>query len=645
MGFNTNDANLWREAENAKSAAKAHMEEMDCHVSRYHGPAYSSTVVEEKTSYYPENHYFEYVSLVVPRLIYDNPRVRVRTRRSGSQRHVADAIRHGLNRWVRDENFRRLITPVVTDSMFSMGVIMVTQEPRPGMRPTENWIGRDMGKPGERTPHWPKAYRISPRRFYMDPMALQVNECRFMGHTVLRDKKDLLVEAEKNPKSGWIREAILELGEEDSSSDLYKNRRQEIDVDRRMVSYEEIWVGEHQADKKLGPNQGFHGTIFTIARSRRINASGSMEERALSIRKPRPCYCPPTGPFVVFGIYTVPDSPYPLSPLVAVSGQVDDLNAHAHAISRSAEAYKNLLFVPSPKLQQEVTNGNHQTVFSSAGAEKDKFFGYEVGGVSKTQLEYWMMAKDRLHSVSGMDDAQRGHVSGQGTATEVAVADEAASARMDFIKEQITDAAVEVLEKVAYYMYHDDRTIFPLGEEAAQELGMQEPWFMGGDFEDGSGATFEDLELEIEPYSMERTTEVMQQRRMTEIMNFIMNVAPIIPQAPYVRWKEVLNKFGENMNIANMGELVDIDLAYQFAQLQVEMAGVDVEARLAKDVGAASGGGGGESPKGKGFSGTKVGQLNKFLGREASRGDGATSPVSRQVQGPSFGREASKPVR
>jgi hypothetical protein len=634
MGFDVSDANLWREAENAKSARDNHLEQFDEHRARYHGPAYSAKQeeIDDWSEYYPENHYFEYVSLVVPRIIYDNPRVRVATRRSGSQIQVAEAMRHGLNRWVRDVNLRRLLTPVAVDMMFNWGVLLVTQEPRPGMLPAEGWMPEEkVGRPGRsRSPHWPQAYRISQERFYLDPMALNRNECRFMGHTVIRDKKDLLREARENPKSGWDVEAIKALPLMEGVGELYKDYP-EHDVERGLVAFEEIWVGEHQLDSKHGPSQGFHGTIFTLARSqgRKAVLSDEKEKRAQSIRAPRGFYGPSSGPFVLFGVYKVPDRVYPLSPLTAVSGQVDDLNAHSIAISESASSYKQLLFVPSPKLQQEVTNGKHQFVFSSAGADKDNFFAFEVGGASPTQIEYFQLSKDRLHSVSGMDDAQRGNVSGRGTATEVAVADEAASARMDFIKEQFADSVEELLTKVAYYMYHDDRTVFPLGQEAANELGMVEPWFLGGDFEKGSGATFEDLELEIEPYSMERTTEVMQQRRMTEIMNFIMNVAPMIPQAPYVRWKEVLNKFGENMNMSNMGELIDIDMAYQFAQLNIQMAGQDPkqsEARLSKDTG-------------------NVGVLNRFLGREANRGNGTTQPVSKQVAGPTNGRVVSEAVR
>ena len=59
-----------------------HLEGYEEKVARYHGPFYNRRG-DYTDEYSPENTYYEYISLMVPRLVYDNPRVQVQTRRPG----------------------------------------------------------------------------------------------------------------------------------------------------------------------------------------------------------------------------------------------------------------------------------------------------------------------------------------------------------------------------------------------------------------------------------------------------------------------------------------------------------------------------------------------------------------------------------
>ena len=79
-----------------------HTKTLDEQVRRFRGPYYQKDTYSISSDYSPENTYYEYVSLMIPKLIFDNPRVQVQTRRPGAQKDVATALRHGLNRWARD---------------------------------------------------------------------------------------------------------------------------------------------------------------------------------------------------------------------------------------------------------------------------------------------------------------------------------------------------------------------------------------------------------------------------------------------------------------------------------------------------------------------------------------------------------------
>ena len=75
---------LRSEIESAETLRDSIITNFSKQTAAYHGPAYHDASPSQE--YSPENHYFEYMSLMVPRLIYDNPRFRVTTRRPGTQR-------------------------------------------------------------------------------------------------------------------------------------------------------------------------------------------------------------------------------------------------------------------------------------------------------------------------------------------------------------------------------------------------------------------------------------------------------------------------------------------------------------------------------------------------------------------------------
>ena len=549
----TDATSLFAEIEHAEALRDAHVSAMGEQVDKFTGPHYTGGGGE----YVPENHYYEYVSLMVPRLIFDNPRVRVTSRRAGTQKDVAAALRHGLNRWCRDSDVRKLLTLIATDCLFNFGVLLITEEINQTMSSHEQTEAKSK-------PMWPTVTRIPQKRFFVDPLATNIQEARFVGHKWVRDKEDLLSEAKNNPDAGWNAQAI-ELISEGTGLDGLDGR--EDAPDRGEIVAYEIWVPEIAEDSSVGVDEGFHGTIYTLA----VGGDTTEDERKTEmIREPRAYYGPRWGPYVFFGMYPVPDSIYPLSPIIAVEGQVDDLNAHVLAASHSAENYKRLIFTDSsdPRLPQKVKESDGY-VIPVQGLNQQKMVQAEIGGMTQTQMAYIESARDRLDRNSGIQEAQRGNVEGRGTATEVQIAEQAATIRLAFQKQQFQDAVERALRTVAWYLYYDDRIAFPLGQEAANDLGMIDPWLVGGSHDDESGATFDDLELEIEPYSMERTTEGTLQRQAREVLELISNIAPMIPQTPYVNWAELLTMLGDSMNVPDLDKYIDTDFAMTLGGMQV----------------------------------------------------------------------------
>ena len=116
----TDPSKLMMEIEAAIRYRDTRISQLDDQVRNFTGPAYAEND-SHSDGYSPENTYYEYISLMIPRLVFDNPRVQVQSRRPGVQKDVAEAMRHGLNRWVRDAKLRRTLVELATDMLLSWG--------------------------------------------------------------------------------------------------------------------------------------------------------------------------------------------------------------------------------------------------------------------------------------------------------------------------------------------------------------------------------------------------------------------------------------------------------------------------------------------------------------------------------------------
>ena len=553
--LDTTPSNLYQEIESAERFRDSHLEHYGDLMKDYVGPMYGGLDVEE---FAPENHVYEYLSLTVPRLIHDNPRVRVTSRRPVSQGDVAKAIEHGINRWVRDTNVRSVIQRTAYDTLLTYGVVLTSQAPMPGQDPQAKYKS-----------YWPNCYRISPKRFIIDPVAISVPEARYMGHMWVRDKEDLIEESKLDPS--WNGDVIENLSESWEHDDLGKGKSRDREVPERheVVAYD-LWVPEIQLKNSPGPEFGFHGTIFTVAAGGDYYGEKDSKKSDF-IREPRPYYGPPTGPYTMYGAYYVPDSPYPLSPIMASAGQMNELNDHIRSASASAANYKRLILVDSKnkKLVQDVKSQPHDFVVPVEGLDNDSVIQMELGGITNQQVSYIQMARDRLDRNSGIHDAMRGNVTGDATATEVSIAQGSSTMRLAYIRQQFQESVRNTLMKVSWFMHNDDRVAFPLGADAADQLGMGEPWFVGGMDDSGS---FDDLELEVDAYSMERVNEGLRQHRAMEAFQIITHVASAMPQMPYVDWNGMLNKLGDSMNMPDLSGLIDSEMLGQLMQQQQQTA-------------------------------------------------------------------------
>lgn len=538
-----------REVESAERFRDTHLASLRTMVEKYHGPAFR----DDRADPYiddPENFGHEYVSLVLPRIIHDTPKFRVRLGEPMLDLMVGKRLQIAINRWSRITKLRRTLERVATDMLFTYGVALTVSEPRAEVRKVDG-----------KEPYLPRVYRISPERFFIDPAATNIEDARFMGHCYAMDKNDLIARAEEDET--WDLDAILSIPSGTDLDEIRDDNGRDIE-DRKELAVYEVWVPEadqslaEQIDEVLGPGM-VNGTIYTFVKGRSKSSKWDGY-----IRKPIPYFGPRQGPYTVFGVYTVPDDPYPLSPLMAIQSQVEDLNAHLTSVRSSAAAYKRLVMVDArnAKLAQDIKDRPHDYIILSESLDKDKVVNLEVGGITQQQVQYSQMAQDRLDRVSGIHDAMRGNIQGSATATEVAVAESSATMRMAHLKRQFQEAVDDLARSVLWYMWHDDRVAFPLGREGAEALLEADPKFTGGVRMPG----WEDLEVAVDAYSMERVSEALVQKRAMELLQITTSVAQGMMAMPFIKWREILSVVGDALNMPHLADMIDQNAMMQQAQ-------------------------------------------------------------------------------
>lgn len=548
------------EIEKAETFRDSHMKEWRNLINRFHGPAFRCN---DDTEDDPENFVHEYIALILPRLVHDNPKVRVKSMRPMIQGMAADLMQVAINRWCRMTNIRATLERIATDMLLGFGVGLVVNEPTKGYR-----AGDDAD------PYLPRLYRISPDRFFVDPAATSVEDARYMGHCYVVDKEDLLNQSRS--EEGWNRELIEQMASNAGLDEIRESGGKDRDIpDREEMVVYEVWVPEvrddvvESIDGATGMNM-FNGTIYTIIKHQITTDEGNKSTASFA-REPRTYWGPRSGPYEIFGVYSVPDDPYPLSPLVALLPQIDDLNSHLRSMRYSASAYKRVIMVDSrnQQLAKDIHDKDDLFVVLADGIDQSQVVPVEVGGITTQQVTYAQQAQDRLDRVSGIHDAMRGNVAGAATATEVSVAESASGMRLSHIRKQFQESVNRVLKSVAWFMFHDQKISFPLGEDGVPIMGaFPDPVFSAS----AMVGMFDDMDLQIESMSMERVSEQMMQRRALELLQIIGNLASSVVQAPHVKWKEVLSFVGDAMNIPNLGDMIDVNAGNKMRDQMMQQA-------------------------------------------------------------------------
>ena len=564
--FDASPENLWQEYHSSEQARDDFLgPEYEDKLDRYAGPGYRVRGGQVDADL--ENHSYEWISLFLPLLASGNPRVKAHTPRRGKAQDLAKALGYAVNRNFQLTNVKRTIEKLAVDFAFKWSCAITKRE-------RSKWV-HERDDP----PFRPVTYRISPTRYFWDIVALEHEQCRFQGHLTVIDKEDLVREAEEDEGSGWNIDVISELPEDTHENNRHhRNRGNQYQTKRGDVEIIEFWVPEIQFENKK-ESDGYYGTIFTIARSSGYGGDKPADDYA---RAPRPFFGPRDGPYTFGGYLTVPDEVAPLSPLAAVEAQAGELNNMRSSVSNAMDAYKRGIAVDTmagSDVADKIAEFGDLSVFMMNNTDKirDHVVQVELAGVTPTHLTQLQILRESLDKASGMTEAQRGQVSGAGTATEASIAQQSSGQRMGYMTEKFLVGIIKpIAEKEAWYLANDPDSRIGLGSEASgqffTEEGMpvEEPVFVGGS---DNAELLEETDIQIDPISTRYTSEALEQERSAKVDALLLQVAPMIPQMPWVKWDEYLARKGEEIGDPSLAQLVDVQKALQYGML---MTGVQL---------------------------------------------------------------------
>ena len=532
--FNTSDANLIEELQAAVSWRKRHLSELDEQIRKYHGAAYMDDAGRGQSNSDPENYAFSFLSLVLPRLAHDVPRIQVEATGEAGDDNTAKMIEMAMNTWAARSQVRRTIERVAVDMLFTWGAAMVTPTPVTSMRRIEPAHG---GKQ-------PRIYRIAPDRFVIDPAATDISDARYVGHQYVCDIDDLQAKAKDSEYlDSTAVDALLKNTEE---SEVYSSQHGRNVPDRGQIVVTELWIPDAEIPAKFEKSNLYHGAIIRLA------SSGNDHYTVIS-SEPEPFYGPPSGPYALVGAYTVPGDCYPLGTMTAAQSLLQELNTHLKSLHTSASSYRRLVLVDSrgTKLAQDIAATPDLHVVPVENIDRDRVVPIEIGGITQQQLQYTAMTQDRLDRLTGLNEVMRGLVTGDATATEVQTAAQSSGLRIAWLQRCFADAIDSLMYVVGWYMYHGDDIEIGLGLDSVHQFG-ERTTFKGGTFEE----EFDAYAIRVSTYSLERSSEALQQKRALELLQLVMQVGQAIPAMPFVKWDRLLEMIGDQLNMPSLREII-----------------------------------------------------------------------------------------
>lgn len=560
MALHRTQQGFLRELDSSDAQFNPHLAGYDRDLLRICGPAYggSSDLIDGD----PENHWQEWLSIFLPKLVLNNPRCDCSTERQEWPPERSIAVEYSVNDWFSQTEIKYDFERCMTDYSIRYAGGIVLPEP------IEDHTAADD------VPWLPAFYRLSPHDLRWDAAIRDHRRARWIGHRYVLDIEDVIHRAEKNNSEGWDLAWLREI-EKTSGADPRELSRVRPGTmpDRKQIVLWDIWDRYHTLPGAPSRKRGYNGSWFTVL------DKAHADRRDKWIREPRPAFGPRRGRYCIGGAMMLGDLPIPLAPLIANTPQAVYLNKIARAIMKAVHDYKRIGVTTDSALADKIEFGDDGAIFSVDGVDVRQVVAQlELGGITSQLLAAKEDARQTLDRNSGLHEAARGNITGVATATEVRAAEMSTDLRSGFLIDKARDF-VRQAAKVAAFDFDVNSDVVsdigPLPFHVKAPDGRMTPYAKHrGGLPRGRGWTADDherLNLRIDPNSTARTDEQTKLVRFQMLNNTLATVAQIPPPiavAMDLPW--YLRQAEDASGLRDMEKLFNAEVYYgmQYAMMQ-----------------------------------------------------------------------------
>jgi hypothetical protein len=516
-------------------------------VADMHGPAYDT----ESTRGRKNNTTYELASWIIANALSGLPRVRCKSAMPDERgKMAAYAMTQALNRLSHEMKMRARLKPMLVDLTIGYGIQQVALDDHPGMFmsqiPPQVTGGRGVGSPKRPTP-----VRHSQDLWGLDPAADDMSEAEFQYH-VEQIPLDKLKEWASVEGDGWDMEAIEGLMKgRDKQRGSDTGREGKPAPMRDFVNVWYVFLPFEQVDGHI-PQHGYNGKWLTLGS---INSSGGggsrMSDAKEMIREPQPARVHPDGPYLQWGNMPVPGEPYMLGPITAAHELLKELEDMDAILSRRGRAGKHgLMFdTDATEIAQAMKQLEELGFAGVKGFDPEKVKEIQMWGIDPETLA-WRDDRDRLaNRMLAFSEQDRGEATPGTLATVAAIAKQGGSTRLKLLITDIIAKTAEMYERMAHQIWYEEEVMIQIPGPG----GGAPMWFVGGPT---AGLTFNDLQLSIEPFSMEITDEATHRQNTLLAHQEMSGAIPLMVQsgAPPQVWEELFTPLGDAFHMPDMGE-------------------------------------------------------------------------------------------
>lgn len=461
-------------------------------VGRFYQKSTPGVTEDRKAS--PLNLLATAVGTMVPNLVYNEPKIKVRTDML-MYRSYADILELAGNHLIQKIDLRMALRKAVVDSIFMAGFI------KTGIAAADQYLTLDgldveLGQP--------YAERVDPDDMILDPMARDWDEQTFIGNKFRANLEDLqqsglydpdLLEKLSSRYDGTNDAGPAERVMGDNSAQRYQS---EI---HKYVDLAEIWLPREQI-------------VVTLPYSKEQTFDQFL--RVADFAGPK------RGPYHMLGYTYVPDNILPVAP-AAMWYDLHILgNRIARKLARQAERLKRVLAYTSNASEDvneiaEADDGETVRV-DDINAIKE----VQYGGTGKESYDWMSWVKSHFSEQAGNIDLLNGTDTNSTTATQAQMLQANTSVRLADMQNMVYSFTAEVSEDLIFHIHTDPLIELPLVQRVngAEQQVVYSPEMRQGDWIS--------FNTKVQPYSMARPDPNVAVKRK---MDFATNVVPAAAQA------------------------------------------------------------------------------------------------------------------